>query len=223
MKKLVINYLKKGVKKFIITKRWFKLTINHNCLIKKILEEGYGIYEKFKKRDLLKMNNTKLMKNRSLFLLTENDVNSKTIKKIKIAKDSVVVPLTFKTIELLKEHKIKFDLFDELLSPKDYEIIDNQVYQIGRTWDEHDFLKQIFEFRGVNIAKTIETELTSSLLKFGHRICILEKIFSEIKPNIVYVSETTKSISKIPSLFSKKYQFEIKNLFSKSNETNFRY
>lgn len=162
------------------------------------------------------------MKNKSLFLLTENDVNYKIIKKIKITRDCVIVPLTFKAMELLNEHKIKFELFDELLSPKEYESIDNQVYEIGRTWNEHDFLKQIFEFHGVNIAKTIETELTSSLLKFGHRICILEKIFSEIKPNIVYVSETTKSISKIPSLFSKKYQFKIENLFSKSNETNFR-
>jgi len=168
------------------------------------------------------MNDTKTMKNKSLFLLTENDVNSKTIKKIKIAKNSVVVPLTFKTIELLEEQKIKFELFDDLLSPKEYEMIDNQVYEIGRTWDEHDDLKQIFEYKGVNIAKTIEGELTSSLLKFGHRICILEKIFSAIKPNIVYVSETTKSISKIPRLFSKNYEFEIENLYSKSDETNFR-
>ena len=53
------------------------------------------------------MNDTKTMKNKSLFLLTENDVNSKTIKKIKIAKNSVVVPLTFKTIELLEEQKNK--------------------------------------------------------------------------------------------------------------------
>ncbi len=168
------------------------------------------------------MNNTEIMKNKSLFLLTENDVNSKTIKKIKITKNFIVVPLTFKTIELLEEQKIKFELFDELLSPKEYESIDNQVYEIGRTWDEHDYLKQIFEYNGVNIAKTIEGELTSSLLKFGHRICILEKIFSAIKPNVVYVSETTKSISKIPRLFSKNYEFEIENLGSKSDETNFR-
>ena len=53
------------------------------------------------------------MKNKSLFLLTENDVKSKTIKKIKITKNSIVVPLTFKTIELLEEQKIKFELFDE--------------------------------------------------------------------------------------------------------------
>jgi hypothetical protein len=162
------------------------------------------------------------MKNKSLFLLTENDVKSKTIKKIKITKNSIVVPLTFKTIELLEEQKIKFELFDEFLSPKEYEMVDNKVYEIGRTWDEHDDLKQIFEYNGVNIAKTIEGELISSLLKFGHRICILEKIFSAIKPNIVYVSETTKSISKIPRLFSKKYEFEIKNLYFKSDETNFR-
>ncbi len=162
------------------------------------------------------------MDKKSIFLLTESDINSVTIKKIQNSKNSITIPLTFKTIELLEEQKIKFELFDELLSPKEYEIIDNQVYEIGRTWDEHDYLKQIFEYNGVNIAKTIEGELTSSLLKFGHRICILEKIFSAVKPNVVYVSETTKSISKIPRLFSKNYEFEIKNLGSKSDETNFR-
>ena len=51
------------------------------------------------------MNNTEIMKNKSLFLLTENDLNSKTIKKIKVTKNSIVVPLTFKTIELLEEQK----------------------------------------------------------------------------------------------------------------------
>lgn len=163
------------------------------------------------------------MKNKSIFLLTENDINSKTIKKIQTSKNSTIIPLTFKTIELLEEGKIKFDLFDELLSPKDYETIDNQVYEIGRTWHEHDYLKKNFEYRGVNIAKTTECELTSSLLKFGHRICILDKIFSLIKPDIVYASETTKSISKIPRIFSKIYKFEIENLYSKSDEKNFRH
>mgnify|MGYP006079336947 FL=1 len=172
-------------------------------------------------KKFIKKNKSGTMEKKSLFLLTENDVNSKTVKKIKITKNSIVIPLTFKTIELLDEQKIGFKLFDELLSPKEYEIIDNQIYEIGRTWYEHDYLKQIFEYNEVNIAKTIECELTSSLLKFGHRICILEKIFSVIKPNIVYVSETTKSISKIPRLFSKNYEFEIKNLYSKSDEKNF--
>ena len=161
------------------------------------------------------------MEKKSLFLLTENDVNFKIIKKIKSTKNSIVVPLTFKTIEPLEEHKIKFELFDELLSPKEYEDIDNQMYEIGRTWYEHDYLKKIFEYDGVNVAETIEGELTTSLLKFGHRICILDKIFLAIKPNIVYVSETTKSISKIPRLFSKNYEFKIENLFSKSDEKNF--
>lgn len=173
------------------------------------------------KKILLKNNDTEVMKTKSLFLLTENDINSKTVKKIQITKNSTVIPLTFKTIELLEEQKIKFELFDKFLSPKDYEMIDNQVYEIGRTWYEHGYLKQIFDYDGVNIAKTIESELTSSLLKFGHRICLLKKIFSEIKPNIVYVSETTKSISKIPRLFLKDYEFKIENLSSESYEKNF--
>ncbi len=119
------------------------------------------------------------MEMKSLFLVTENDINSKTIEKIKNSKESVVVPLTFKTIKILKEKKIKFKLFDDLLSPKNYEDIDNTIYNIGRTWWDHNSIKEIFEYEGVNIAQMIESELIVSLLKFGHRICLIQKIILE--------------------------------------------
>ena len=130
--------------------------------------------------------------------------------------------MTFKTIKFLNEKKIKFELFDELLSPKNYERIDNDIYNIGRSWYDHDTLKQIFDYKGLNVAQMIESELIVSLLKFGHRICLIEKILSHIKPDIVYISESTKSISKIPKLFCENYKFKIKNITSESDEKNFR-
>jgi hypothetical protein len=163
------------------------------------------------------------MESKSIFLLTENDVNPSTIGQIKESNNCIVYPLTFKTIGILKENKIKYELFDELLAPKDYERIDNEVYHIGRTWSENIKLAEIFDYENVNISKMIERELIVSLLKFGYRISILEKIFSKVKPKIVYTSETTKSISKIPRLFSKKHQFIIKNINSKSEEKSFRH
>lgn len=162
------------------------------------------------------------MEKKSIFLLTENDINSKTIEKIQKSGKSIVIPLTFKTIKFLNEKKIKFELFDELLSPKNYERIDNDIYNIGRSWYDHDTLKQIFDYKGLNVAQMIESELIVSLLKFGHRICLIEKILSHIKPDIVYISESTKSISKIPKLFCKNYKFKIKNITSESDEKNFR-
>jgi len=162
------------------------------------------------------------MEKKSLFLVTENDINSKTIGKIQNSKNAIVVPLTFKTIKFLKEKKIKFEIFDDLLSPKDHENIDSTIYNIGRTWWDHNSIKKIFEYKGLNIAQMIESELIVSLLKFGHRICLIEKIILEIKPNIVYVSESTKSISRIHTLFNKEFKFEIKNITSNSDEKNFR-
>ena len=162
------------------------------------------------------------MEKKSIFLLTENDINSKTIEKIQKSRKAIVIPLTFKTIKFLNEKKIKFELFDELLSPKNYERIDNDIYNIGRSWYDHDTLKQIFDYKGLNVAQMIESELIVSLLKFGHRICLIEKILSHIKPDIVYISESTKSISKIPKLFCENYKFKIKNITSESDEKNFR-
>jgi len=162
------------------------------------------------------------MKKISMFLLTENDISSKTIEKIEKSKKSIVVPLTFKTIKILKEKKIKFELFDELLSPKDYEAIDNDVYKIGREWWNNEYLKQIFEYQGLNISNMVESELIVSLLKIGHRVCFIKKIISHVKPDIVYVSDSTNSISKIPELFSKEYNFKIEKIISKSKEKNFR-
>lgn len=162
------------------------------------------------------------MNKKSIFLLTESDLNLKIIKKIKGTRNSIVVPLSYKVVEKLNEENIKFEIFDNLLSPKDYESIDKKIFQIGSTWYNHNYFKKIFDYKTVNIAETIEGELVSSLLKFGHRICLLEKIFLEIKPEIVYVSESSKSITKIPSLFTKDYKFEIINLSSKSDERNFR-
>ena len=162
------------------------------------------------------------MEKKSIFLLTENDINSKTIEKIQKSRKAIVIPLTFKTIKFLNEKKIKFELFDELLSPKNYERIDNDIYNIGRSWYDHDTLEQIFDYKGLNVAQMIESELIVSLLKFGHRICLIEKILSHIKPDIVYISESTKSISKIPKLFCENYKFKIKNITSESDEKNFR-
>ena len=162
------------------------------------------------------------MGGKSLFLLTENDINAKTIEKIHSTEKPIVVPLTFKTIKFLKEEKIKFELFDELLDPKDYEKIDNTIYNIGRSWWDNNSLKQIFEYKGLNIAQMVESELIVSLLKFGHRICLIEKIVYYIKPDVVYISDSTKSISKIPELFNKDYKFEIKNITSELDEKNFR-
>ena len=162
------------------------------------------------------------MGGKSLFLLTENDINVKTIEKIHSTEKPIVVPLTFKTIKFLEEKKIKFELFDELLAPKDYEKIDNAIYNIGRSWWDNNSLKQIFEYKGLNIAQMVESELIVSLLKFGHRICLIEKIVSHIKPDVVYISDSTKSISKIPELFNKDYKFEINNITSELDEKNFR-
>ena len=120
------------------------------------------------------------MEKKSIFLLTENDINSKTIEKIQKSRKAIVIPLTFKTIKFLNEKKIKFELFDELLSPKNYERIDNDIYNIGRSWYDHDTLKQIFDYKGLNVAQMIESELIVSLLKFGHRICLIEKILNQI-------------------------------------------
>lgn len=162
------------------------------------------------------------MEKKSLFLLTENDINPKTIEKIHDSDKPIIIPLSFKTIKFLKQEKIKFELFDELLSPNDYEMIDSTIYSIGRSWWDHNYLKEIFEYKELNIAQMVESELIVSLLKFGHRICLIEKIISHIKPDVVYISDSTKSISKIPELFSKDYKFKIENITSESDEKNFR-
>lgn len=162
------------------------------------------------------------MEKKSVFLLTENDINAKTIEIIQSSKDSVVIPITYKTVKLLKEKNIKFEIFDELLSSKDYESIDNTIYKIGRTWWENDDLKQIFDYDGVNIAQMMESELIVSLLKFGHRICLVKKILEHLKPNTVYVSDSKKSISKIPNLFVNELKFEIKSFPVENEEKNFR-
>ncbi len=162
------------------------------------------------------------MEKKSVFLITENDINSKTIEQIKNSEKPIVIPLTFKTIKILKENKIQYELFDKLLSPKDYETIDNNIYNIGREWWNHDSLKKIFAYEGLNIGEMIESELIVSLLKVGHRICLIKKIIDEIKPNIVYISNSTKSNSKIPELFCKNHEFEIKVITSESNEKDFR-
>ncbi len=163
------------------------------------------------------------MEKKSIFLLTEEDVTTKTIKKIHNLEKSIVVPLTFKTIKLLNEQKIKFELFDDLLSPKDYEIIDNAIYNIAREWWNNDSLKKIFEYKNLNIAQMLESELMVSLLKFGHRICLIKKIISQTKPDYIYISDSTKSISKIPELFTKDHKFLIKYILSESDEKIFRH
>ncbi|EPA05320.1 hypothetical protein [Candidatus Nitrosarchaeum limnium] len=162
------------------------------------------------------------MLKKSIFLLTENDFNSENLQLIHDTKNAIIIPLTFKTIKFLKENKIEFELFDDLISPKDYEDIDNTIYNIGRNWWNHDNLKQIFDYKGLNIALMIESELIVSLLKFGHRIWIVEKIICKIKPDVIYYSNSKNSISRIPELFVNDYKFQIKHIISNIDEKNFR-
>lgn len=162
------------------------------------------------------------MEKRSVFLLTENDINEKTIEIIQNSKESTVIPITYKTVRLLKEKNIEYRIFDELLSPKDYETIDSTIYKIGRTWWDNNELKQIFDYEGINIAQMVESELIVSLLKFGHRICLIKRILEDLKPDIVYVSESTKSISKIPNLFKNDFKCLIKTFQVEKEEKNFR-
>jgi len=162
------------------------------------------------------------MEKKSIFLLTENDINKKTIEMIQNSKESIVIPITFKTVRLLKEKNIKFEIFDELLSSKDHETIDNTIYKIGRTWWNIDELKQIFDYEGLNIAQMVESEIIVSLLKFGHRISLIRKILENLKPEIVYVSEFKKGMSKIPNLFLNDFNFILKTFPVENGEKNFR-
>jgi len=158
-----------------------------------------------------------------IFLLTENDLTSNTINEIKKYQNPIVIPLTFKTINSLNSLKIKFLLAENFLSAIDHEYIDTSTYEIARKWWAKKELQPLLEYRGINIALLPESELISSLLKFIHRIYLIEKIFSKFKPTIVYFSNSQKSISRIPELFQKKYDFSIKYINSVSFEKNFRF
>jgi len=158
-----------------------------------------------------------------IFLLTENDLTTNTVDEIKKYQNPIVIPLTFKTISVLNSLKIKF-LFDEnFISPTEHEYIDTLTYEIARKWWAKKDLQSLLEYRGINIALLHENELTSSLLKFIYRICLIEKIFLKFKPDIVYFSNSQKSISRIPELFQKEYDFSIKYINSISLEKNFRF
>jgi len=163
------------------------------------------------------------MGNIVLFFLTENDITENTINEIKKYSEPIIFPLTFKTIKILEANKIRFSLDENLLSPSDYELIDSLTYEIAKTWWKEKDYRSIFEYRGINLAILPETELISSLLKFTHRIYLIKKILSKFKPDLVYFSDSQKSISRIPELFQKEYGFLIKHVNSISLEKNFRF
>jgi hypothetical protein len=158
-----------------------------------------------------------------IFLLTENDVTRNTINEIKKYQNPIVIPLTFKTIDVLNSFQIKFLLNEDFLSPIDHEGIDTSSYKIAQKWWHNKDLQNILAYKGINIALLPESELISSLLQFIHRICLIDKIFLRFKPDAVYFSNSQKSISRIPELFQKKYNFSIKYIDSISSEKNFRF
>ncbi len=144
------------------------------------------------------------MNHNVIFLLTENDVTRNTINEIKKYQNPIVIPLTFKTIDVLNSFQIKFLLNEDFLSPIDHEGIDTSSYKIAQKWWHNKDLQNILAYKGINIALLPESELISSLLQFIHRICLIDKIFLRFKPDAVYFSNSQKSISRIPELFQKK-------------------
>lgn len=158
-----------------------------------------------------------------IFLLTENDLTTNTLNEIKKYSNPVVIPLTFKTINLLNSFKINFLLDENFLSASDYEYIDTSTYEIARKWWTQKEIQSFLDYRGIDVGLIPESELISSLLKFIHRIILIEKIFLKFEPDIVYFSNSQKSISKIPELFQKKYNFSIQYINSISLEKNFRF
>ena len=118
------------------------------------------------------------MKN-TLYIL-EGKITNQLENEIKDEKDSLVLALDIHLKKYLESINIKTLDEDKFLDFNDYEEIDNKALNLSQKWFVGNEFEQILQYNNINIGFMLQNEFFQNLIKYLHRIKLIQKIIHKI-------------------------------------------
>ena len=115
--------------------------------------------------------------------------------KGKIENDALVYPLDYKSLYILKNNKIKFDLIDNFLNDNDRK----ELFQTCRNiWNEFtNISKKELEYNNFNVLQAIDrNEIQEYLMELYSISLVIKKIIDKFSPEIIFAPKSIIEIIK---------------------------
>ena len=123
-----------------------------------------------------------------LYILDSVTISKKIINQMKNHENCFVIALNFKLKKFLEKNNIKNICESDILDFKDYEDIDKISYNLSKNWCKNNQLENILNYHGINLGLMLQRELYYNLLRYIHRIRLIEKVLDKIQPKLVFTT-----------------------------------
>jgi len=114
------------------------------------------------------------------------NVEEEFIEKIK--DNSIIFPLDYKSLDILKSKKIKFELIDDFLTDEERKKL---FLKCRDVWEKFSKMKKKeLEYENINIFRIIDrNEILEYLMELFSESLVIKKIITKFSPDIIYASK----------------------------------
>ena len=121
------------------------------------------------------------------------NVEEEFIEKIK--DNSIIFPLDYKSLDILKSKKIKFELIDDFLTDEERKKLFLKCMDV---WEKNSKMKKKeLEYENINIFRIIDrNEILEYLMELFSESLVIKKIITKFSPDIIYASKGVIEIIK---------------------------
>lgn len=120
-----------------------------------------------------------------LYILDSNSISKNTLDQIKSKKNCFIICLNHFIEKEFQKHNVKTVSEKDILKESDYIEIDELTYNISKNWCINNDLERDLTFHEINLGLTLQNEIFQNLLKYIHRIFLIEKSIKKIQPELV--------------------------------------
>ena len=113
----------------------------------------------------------------------------------KIKNDSIIFPLDYKSLDILKNKKIKFELIDDILTDEERKEL---FLKCRDVWEKFSKVKNNeLEYENINIFRIIDrNEIQEYLMELFSESLLIKKIISKYSPDVIYAPKGVIEIIK---------------------------
>jgi len=106
----------------------------------------------------------------------------------KIKDNSIIFPLDYKSLDILKSKKIKFELIDDFLTDEERKKL---FLKCRDVWEKFSKIKKKeLEYENINIFRIIDrNEILEYLMELFSESLVIKKIITKFSPDIIYASK----------------------------------
>jgi hypothetical protein len=138
------------------------------------------------------------MNKNTLYILDSESISQNVLDKIKSKKNCFIVCLNHIVQNELQKNDIKTVFEENILEENDYIEIDELTYNISKNWCQNNNLEKHLTFHKINLGLTLQNEIFQNLLKYVHRIFLIEKSIQKFQPELVLTTYDKGILGSIP-------------------------